>query len=325
MCSSIFRSIGFSMFAFVMACLVPAAGFAAEGPVGEWNLLISAQGQEAPAALEITEENGVYSGTLTPPDGVRELSDIKFEDGKLTAKIVVEEAGMTLDLSVTISGDSITGMLAIPDMGMEMPLTGTRAGAAPAIVGTWNLMVDSQLGNNPRELVVNDDLSGTYGGGDFDDFPITDLSVDGASVEFDVTLSVQGQEFPSHVTVTIDGNKISGELDYGQGTSTIVGEKAVSSIVGKWNLMVDSQLGNNPRMLVVNDDLSGTYGGGDFDEFPISELTVDGDAVKFNVTLAVQGQELPASVTLTLDGNSVSGELDFGQGTASIVGEKDGQ
>lgn len=321
---SVIQSKFFLVIAFSITCFAPSATFAADGPVGEWDVVITAQGQDAAAPLKIIEKDGAYSGTLSPPDGSRELSDIKFADGTLTFKIEIEEAGMTLEFTGKIEGDSITGTLSIPDMGMDMPLKGKRAGGTPAIVGKWKLMVDSQLGNNPRDLVVNDDLSGTYGGGDFDEFDISDLKVDGNSVEFDVTLSVQDQELPSHVTLTLDGNKATGELDFGQGTASIVGEKVVSSIVGKWNLMVDSQLGNNPRTLVVNDDLSGTYGGGDFDEFAISNLKVDGATITLEVTLSVQDQELPSTITLTLDGNKVSGELDFGQGTASIVGEKDG-
>lgn len=316
---SVYQRTGFLTVAFIAAFVLPTSTYAADGPAGNWDLMISTQ----PTALDISEKDGAYSGTLAPPDGVRELSEIEFEDGTLTFKIVVEEAGMTLDFSAIIDGDSMSGTLSIPDSGIEMSVTGTRGGAAPTIVGTWKLMVDSQLGNNPRDLVVNEDLSGTYGGGDFDSFDIDDLKVDGNSVEFDVTLSVQGQELPSHVTLTLDGNKVSGELDFGDGTASIVGEKVVATIVGKWKLMVESQLGNNPRNLVVNDDLSGTYGGGDFDELEITNLTVNGNKIEFNVTLSIQGQELPAHATLMLDGNTISGELATGQGSATVVGEKD--
>ncbi len=105
------------------------------------------------------------------------------------------------------------------------------ADETPPIVGTWKLMVESQLGNNPRHLVVNADLTGTYGGGDFGTFAFKNIKIDGNMVQFDVTLSVQGQELPSHVTLTLDGNKLTGKLDFGQGEASIVGEKEVNTIV----------------------------------------------------------------------------------------------
>ncbi len=105
--------------------------------------------------------------------------------------------------------------------------TGKRAGAAekPAIVGTWNLMVESQLGNNPRELVIKPDMTGTYGGGDFAAFPISNLKVEGDIVTMDVTLNVQDTELPSKITLKLAGDKVSGTLDYGQGEATIVGKR----------------------------------------------------------------------------------------------------
>lgn len=308
--------------ALAIAALAPVAAFAADGPVGEWDLVLDVLGEETLATLTIAEKDGEYSGTTESDQGVAELSDIGYEDGELTFTIYIEEAGITVDFTGTIDGDSLEGKFEIPDQGFEMPASGTRGGAVVAIVGTWKLMVESQIGNNPRDLVINADMSGTYGGGDFDDFDISNLTIEGDVVEFDVTLSVQGQDLPSHVTLTLDGNKVKGVLDFGQGEASIVGEKVDNSIVGTWAMAGESDAtGPIERTWVFNDDMTGKYTG-DIGSFDITNVKVEGKVVTFDVTLEVQGQELPSKFRGTLEGGVLSGDLDFGAGTASMKGEK---
>lgn len=318
-----YRTMPYLATALAIIALLPAAAFAADGPVGEWNILVHAEDPPSPATLTIVEEDGKYSGTAVSDQGLTELSDISYEDGELSFKIWIEEAGMSIGFTGTIDGDSLEGNFEIPDMGVLLPTTGTRGGGTPAIVGTWKLMVESQLGNNPRDLVVNADKTGTYGGGDFDDFAISNLEIDGDMVQFDVTLSLQGQDFPSHVTLTLDANKIKGKLDYGFGESTIVGEKEVSSIVGTWAMAGESEIaGPIERTWVFNDDMTGKYSG-DIGSFDISKVKVDGNVVTFDVTLEAQGQELHAKFRGTLEGGVLSGDLDYGFGTLSMKGEKE--
>jgi len=308
--------------ALVLLGALPAFADGHLAHVGVWNILVDANGVEAPGVLTITHEDGEFGGNSASDQGVVDVSDINFEDGALTFKLVIEEAGITVEFEGTITGNSIKGSYEIPDMGVSLPMTGTRAGSMSAIVGTWNLMVESQLGNNPRTLVINEDMTGTYGGGDFDDFAISNLEIEGNSIEFKVNLSVQGQELPSTVNLTLDGNKVKGTLDFVQGRAQIVGEKAAAAgIVGSWKLTVDSQLGVNERDLVINDDMTGKYSG-DIGSFDVTNVKVDGDAVSFDMTLELQGQSLPATFKGKIDGDSLTGELDVGVGVASVTGKR---
>lgn len=308
----------------IFAVGVLAGGVAvADGPVGEWKLEAEFGGQVREFTLKIREEGGELKGILTGQRGDQELDDVSFEDGVLKYTLNLERDGQafSLDFNGTIDGDELDGNYAT-DFG-DFPVTGTRGGGAkPSIVGTWKLMVDSQLGENERKLVVNEDLTGTYGGGDFPEFEIKSVTVDGSNVEFDVTLALQGQELPSHVTLALDGDSVTGELDYGQGAASIKGQRAGANIVGTWALVVDSELGSNERQLVVKEDLTGTYGGGDFANFPISDVAVDGAVIEMKVTLDVQGQELPSTIKLNLDGDNVTGTLDYGAGEATIKGKR---
>jgi hypothetical protein len=294
-----------------------------EGPVGEWNLTAEFGGRTNESTLNVSKDGDDLKAMMVSQRGERELDDVTFADGELTFDMTFERQGqeMTLSFSGKIDGDQLDGNWS-SDFG-DFPVSGKRGGAKKGAVGTWKLMVDSPLGNNERQLVIKPDMSGSYGGGgDFPTFPIEKIKVDGDTATMDVTLAAQGTELDCTITLKFAGDKVTGSLDYGDGEAAIVGERGKSPIVGTWKLMVDSQLGENERELVINPDLSGTYGGGDFPEFPISNLKVDGDTATMDVTLDVQGQEIPATITLKLADGKVSGTLDYGQGEAEIEGKR---
>jgi hypothetical protein len=312
-------------FAFVgCALLSMTTGLSADdGPVGEWNLTADFGGRTNESTLTVSKDGEDLKAVMVGQRGERELDDVSFADGVLKFDMTFERQGqeMTLGFSGKIDGDTLDGNWS-SDFG-DFPVSGKRGGAKTGVVGTWNLMVDSPLGNNPRELVIKADMTGSYGGGDFPAFPIEKIKVDGDTATMDVTLEGQGQEMECTIALKFAGDKVTGSLDYGDGEATIVGERAKNPIVGTWKLMVDSQLGENERELVIKPDMTGTYGGGDFPEFPISNLKVDGDTATMDVTLEVQGQEIPAKITLKLDGGKVSGTLDYGQGEAEIEGNRE--
>ena len=295
---------------------------AAEGPVGQWDLQVDAQGQAMDATLDIKEADGALTGTIASDLGEYPVTDVTFEGGVLKFTLDMSDQGFTLAFEGTIEGDKIEGNFNSPDIG-DIPASGMRGGKKISVAGTYNLMVESELGNNPRKLVINDDLTGTYGGGDFDAFPISNVTLEGNELTLDVTLQVQGNELPSKITLTIDGNKVTGTLDYGQGEASIVGTRASGvSIVGTWTMAgVSEGTGDIERTWVFNEDMTGTYEG-DIGSFPITNVKVDGADVTFEVVLDVGGQKLPSTFAGKLENGKLVGTLDYGQGKATFEGEK---
>jgi hypothetical protein len=312
--------LGAAMCGIICSC---AFSFADDGPVGDWNLTAEFGGRTNESTLTVSKDGDELQAIMVGQRGERELDEVAFADGVLTFDMTFDRQGqeMTLSFSGKIAGDTLDGNWS-SDFG-DFPVSGKRAAAKSSVVGTWKLMVESPLGNNARELIIKPDMTGSYGGGDFPSFPIEDIKVDGDSATMEVTLEGQGQEIECAIKLKFDGDKVSGSLDYGDGEATIVGARAKNPLVGTWKLMVDSQLGENERQLVIKPDLTGTYGGGDFPDFPISNLKVDGDKATMDVTLEVQGQEIPATITLKVDDGKVSGSLDYGQGEATIDGKRE--
>ena len=111
--------------ALAIFAFVGCAAFAADGPVGTWNISVDAQGQLTEAVLIIVEEDGKYSGKQVY-QGEQELSDISYKDGKLSFKLDIPEAGITASFEGTINGNSLEGKYILADFGIEMITTGTR-------------------------------------------------------------------------------------------------------------------------------------------------------------------------------------------------------
>ena len=315
-----------SMLSAFVCFLMFSHASAAETAVGEWAVVSDFNGQKGESTLTIEKTDDKLEGTIAAEIGEFELKDVTLKDGGvLEFTIVVDANGqeMALNFSGEINGDALEGNWTTDFGDFPAEAKRTSGGGAQSIVGTWDLMVDSQLGNNARTLVVNADMTGTYGGGTFDEFELSNIRVNGDTATMDVTLAVQGLELPASIRLKLDGDKVSGTLDYGQGEATITGKRAAAaSIVGSWKIMADSQLGVNQRTLVINADMSGTYGGGDFPDFPVSNVKADGDVVTMDVTLSLQGFDLPSTIKLTLNGDEIDGTLDFGQGTATLSGTR---
>ena len=296
--------------------------FAAENPVGRWEIDIDAQGQPTAVTLDITEEDGALTGTIASDLGEYPVTEVSFEDGVLKFNLDIADLGFSFSFEATIEGDKIEGNFNSPDIG-DLPASGTREGKKISIVGTYDLMVESDLGNNARTLVIHEDMTGTYGGGDFAAFPISNVKVEGNQLTLEVTLQVQGNELPSRITLAIDGDEVTGKLDYGQGEASIVGKRATPiSIVGTWTMAgVSDDTGDIERTWVFNEDMTGTYEG-DIGSFPITNVKVDGVDLTFEVVLDIGGQELPSTFTGKLENGKLVGDLDYGQGKAAFEGEK---
>ena len=132
MCTKVYCTILYLIAAIATIGLISTASFAADGVAGEWNIVVDTQGEETPATLTIVEEDGNYSGTLGTDQGELELSEVSFDDSKLSFTVEIPEVGMSAFMA-TIEGDSLDGKFEIPDTGMEMITTGTRAVVAVSI------------------------------------------------------------------------------------------------------------------------------------------------------------------------------------------------
>lgn len=103
--------------------------------------------------------------------------------------------------------------------GAELAARGTDA-----LVGTWELTTESERGTRTRELVINEDLTGTYKSRNRE-FPVTDLTVEGDQVSFNIEMSFGEREFALEFAGTLEGDSLNGEFTTSRGSREVTGKK----------------------------------------------------------------------------------------------------
>ena len=109
------------IFVLMICCLGASFLMAASPAVGSWEC--QGQGERKFSfTLTFAEENGELVGTMLSQRGERVLSDVKCEEGVVTAKM--ENPRMTMNFKAEIDGDSLKGTMS--NDRFDMPFSGTK-------------------------------------------------------------------------------------------------------------------------------------------------------------------------------------------------------
>jgi hypothetical protein len=216
------------------------------------------------------------------------------------------------------------------------------ASAASPAAGTWELSMDLQGNAVPATLTITE-VDGKLGGTWSTARGTSELS----SVSFDDgklvakwTRDFQGQSVELTYEGTISGDAITGQMVSPRGAIAASGKRAGAgggaattsaapatgkgAAVGTWKVTSVSQLGSLERTLVVNADGTGTYSTADA-SYPLSNVAMDGNHLRFDVTVSAQGQELPLHFEGDVDGDAISGKFSSdaaGGEVATVTGKR---
>ena len=188
--------------------------------VGSWEMKIKAGEREYTGILTITaDKEGNLSGTWKSSRGESKVSDVKYEDRKLTFKRVSERDGTRSERTFegTVGYTSSLEGVFKSDRG-ESAVTGTRVGAS--VIGTWNLDIESERGARKQRLRINSDMSALYGS-----TLIKKVNLDGEKISFKYTLQFGDQEYETSFEGTIAESKLTGEVKTSRGTSKVTGTR----------------------------------------------------------------------------------------------------
>lgn len=218
------------------------------------------------------------------------------------------------------------GALAI----LVLALTGTGAAFAQDPTGDWDIEVN--MGGSPMAatLTVTKNDDGTYAGTLDSPMGVLSLStvtyVAGESLSFNETVGEgdTAMEFKFEGKFS-DADHFEGVLESAMGPMPVKGTRASneSAMAGIWKITSESQLGTLERDLVVYKSGSAKYVT-DEQAFSVADLTADGGAVTFDVTLDIQGQEMLLSFVGTQDGDSLDGIFNAdGAEVAQVTGTRE--
>ncbi len=196
--------------------------------------------------------------------------------------------------------------------------------------GTWRWEHEDLAGTGemvPDVLKLKLDggkVSGTYVSPE-GELPIENVSLDGDTLHWELTIDAQGQSIVIAWTGKIDGDDINGTVqfgDFGEGPWSAKRDTAAAvDPSGTWRWEHQDLEGSGqmvPDVLKLKFDggkVSGTYMGPG-DEIPIENASLDGDTLHWELNVDAQGQMLNIAWTGKISGDDVNGTValgDFGE------------
>ncbi|MBN1507456.1 MAG: hypothetical protein JW955_11450 [Sedimentisphaerales bacterium] len=295
---------------------------------GVWDLKYAVRDRDMTAKLTVSEKpDGALDAKWVSERGESVVSNVQFQEGKLTFDRTVNfnDREMNMTFVGTVQGDKLTGVTK-SQMG-EIPVNATRLGAG--IIGKWELTSVSDMGTWTTLMTINPDLSGRYEF--FSEIPMKDIKFENGQLTFAVEFGPEDQRFHMDFKGKVEGQTLKGQMTSDRGTSEITGKRLppvaapaaapASSIVGMWEFTRETQQGTRTNTLKIKPDMTGTYSMRD-NEFPVTDLKVNGDQVTFKVMMRFNDNEVPMEFQGKLDGKTLKGEFTTPRGAREAVGKK---
>lgn len=192
--------------------------------LGQWDINFSVMDMDINAKLVISKtKDGKLEGKWTEQMGEHKITDVKFEDGKLTftRKSKVEDMEFENTYEGTIKKNILTGKLDGGDMG-QWQANGKRIGQE--LIGTWEITSVSDFGTRKTTMKVFTDLTGRYEVFD-SEIPMKNLKLEGDQVTFKLEMGWGDMTFELDFKGKLDGKTLKGQMESDRGTSDITGKK----------------------------------------------------------------------------------------------------
>ena len=144
-----------------MATIVPAAGVD-----GTWNMVFVTEVGDRPMQITLKSDGDTVSGPI-----MDQVMKGTFKDGKLILQLTdfySPDAGFKANLSIEglVKDGKLEGTWKFAEY--SGPVKGTLGGATAAakVDGTWNLVLITEIGDKPAQVVLSSDgetVKGTFG------------------------------------------------------------------------------------------------------------------------------------------------------------------
>jgi len=187
--------------------------------LGNWNMTIKMGEREFNTVLVVSAgEQGKLQAEWQSQWGEHKITDVQFKGGKLTFSRVstFNDNEWKTTYEGTLKGHALTGTFNAQQG--QIPANGKRAGAA--LVGKWDLTIDSDQGTRKQRLTVQPDLSARFGA-----LPINKIGLEEDQVSFEMTLPFGDNEYELSFEAKLEAGKLTGELTTAEGTSEVTGTK----------------------------------------------------------------------------------------------------
>jgi hypothetical protein len=310
---------------FLVSILALAAGtssvLGAEEITGNWEITMDFNGRQSFATLSISRN---ADGTLAGKWGASELTDVKFEDTKLTfvRTIKVQDREFKMTYEGTLKDGRLTGKIS-GERG-EFSANGARIKPRPTILGQWDLSYKIGDRDVSAKLAISQKPDGALDGrwtSEFGESVVSNVKFQDGILSLSRKTKLPGGEFESTFEGSVTGHKLAGTIKSDRGEVAVSGQRVGAALVGKWELTSTSERGPRTRTLTVYGDMTGRYemfGG----EIPIKDLKLEGDQVSFKVAMGFGDQTFEMEFKGKLDGKTLKGQMVTPNGTNEVAGKK---
>ena len=110
---------------------------------------------------------------------------------------------------------------------------------------------------------------------------------------------------------------LEGVFKSDRGEAAATGTRVGASIIGTWNLDIESEQGPRKQRLRVNPDMSALYG-----STLIKKITLDGDKVSFKYVRTYNDQDNETSFEGKIADSKLTGEVKTSRGTSKVTGTR---
>ena len=93
------------------------------------------------------------------------------------------------------------------------------------------------------------------------------------------------------------------------------------SIIGKWNLTINSPMGQQTSVLELNADGTGVTSS-QLGSAQITGAKIDGNSASYNITIDAMGQKMELACTAKADGDKLTGDISTPMGGAPFTGTR---
>jgi hypothetical protein len=191
--------------------------------VGSWEMKYKIGEREVTSTLVVkADKEGKLTAEWQSRWGEHEITDLQYERGKLTfkrkSKIQDREFESTFEGTIQRETGTLSGVMK-SERG-EIAAEGTLIGAA--LIGTWDLDMESERGPRKQRLRVNPDMSGLYG-----TIAVKKVNFEDDKVSFKIVMEFGERKFEMTFEGKLKESKLVGELTTSRGTTKVTGTKVI--------------------------------------------------------------------------------------------------
>jgi hypothetical protein len=204
------------------------------------------------------------------------------------------------------------------------------------VVGEWKLMIEAEgqvFEPTVKIAKAGDDLTVEYLSDEFGDHAATEVKLDGNQLSYTIAAESPEGEMKLDFVHKIDGNKLSGEVEYNvggiQGTADVSGQRDLGSDpVGMWNLVVEAE-GQvlEPTLKVSKPDgqLKVELLTNEIGDHEAKDAKLNGNNLVFSFELESAEGSAKLNFNTNIDGDKLTGTVDYELGDISGSTDVDGK